>query len=136
MIDQLWHRVWLSLPEDAGVLLDEGATVVVQDRGVAVLTIDQRHCEECPRTEVALAGDIDHHTAPFVAFALWRALSGHRPVRCDLRDVTYFGSAAARTIVEAQSLAALLGRDFELRGVHGLAAQVLDILDPERLIRR
>jgi anti-anti-sigma regulatory factor len=87
-------------------------------------------------TVVAVDGDIDPDTAPLVRCALARVLAGRMPVCCDLARVTFFGAAAAHTILDANSGAMATGRIFFLRGVQGIAGQVLNAVDPGHIVPR
>jgi anti-anti-sigma factor len=87
-------------------------------------------------TVVVIDGEIDADTAVLVRLALADALDGPAPVCCDLTGVTFFGAAAARTVLAAHSCAMATERIFFLRGVRGITAKVLDVVDPDRLVPR
>jgi anti-anti-sigma factor len=87
-------------------------------------------------TVVAVAGEIDEDTVSLVGSALARALNGPTSVCCDLSGVTFFGAAAARTLLAAHFLAVATGRIFFLRGVRGITARVLNAVDPGLIVPR
>jgi anti-anti-sigma regulatory factor len=58
------------------------------------------------------------------------------PVCCDLSQVTFFGAAAANTVLSAYRQATAPGNGFFLRGVHGITGRVLGIVDPDRVVPR
>ena len=85
---------------------------------------------------IEVVGEIDQDTAPLVELALERALDDRTSVCCDLSRVTFFGAAAAHTLLDAHGRAAETGRVFFLRGVRGTTAWVLNLADPGHRIPR
>jgi anti-anti-sigma factor len=85
---------------------------------------------------IEVVGEIDQNTAPLIELALERALDGRTSVCCDLSRVTFFGAAAAHTLLDAHGRAMETGRVFFLRGVRGTTARVLNLADPGHRIPR
>lgn len=96
------------------------------------------HAESPERARVVVEGDIDQDTAPAVQAVLLDALA-HRPmVCCDLRLVSFLGSAGVETLARAHAAAEEGGRTIVLTGVAGIVERVLrltgmlDVLAVER----
>lgn len=141
MTDQHMHHV-IRLP--AGDVTSEPfddfrPVVVVDELGLdvasVVRSIERLETGGC-LTVISAHGALDRDTAPLLSAALWRALCGPMPVCCDLSGVTFFGASAARAVAGANFFASDLGREFQLRGVHGVTRRVLAVVDPGGLIRR
>jgi anti-anti-sigma factor len=76
---------------------------------------------------VAVAGDVDHDSAPLLSSTLTSAIDGNPRVCCDLSEVDFFGASGAHTMLAAHWHATTAGRRFTVRGVHGLARRVFGI---------
>jgi anti-sigma B factor antagonist len=87
-----------------------------------------------PLAVVAVDGDIDQDTAPLLEQALRVAINDRLETCLDMRRVGFFGGAGANVLIGAHGYAASRGRCFILRGVHGIATQVLTIVGLDRLI--
>jgi anti-anti-sigma regulatory factor len=110
-----------------------------RDLGAPVITVNSRIERESSGetlTVVAITGEIDADTTAQVGLALANALNGPAPVCCDLGDVTFFGAAAAHTILAANSYAIAREQILFLRGVRGITAKILDVVDPDGLVPR
>jgi anti-anti-sigma factor len=120
-------------PAAAGDSVGVSATVAGFD-GVVIGTVT-RH-REAGQTDpahrqelivVSVIGDLDADTGPLLHIALTEALDTNPSVCCDLRRVTFFGAAGANTVLAAHLRAAASGRQFTVRGVHGMTRLVLAI---------
>jgi len=144
MTAQHSHRLRRGRLQPAGPLFTPGVrATVADDDGTIVITIS-RQVEPASTevgaddslTVVAVDGEIDYDTARLVQLALCRALDDRTAVCCDLSRVTFFGAAAAGTLLCAQQHAAEVGQRFFLRGVDGISGRVLNIVDPESTVAR
>ena len=88
-----------------------------------------------PLTVVAVDGDVDQDTAPLLHAALVDTLDGAPRVCCDIAGTEFFGAAGISTVLGAHRHATGLGRDFFLRGVHGLAGRVLRLAEVTSVVR-
>jgi anti-anti-sigma factor len=116
---------------------DGVAASVADADGETVVTVSSRVERESSDagpddalTVIAIDGEIDQDTAPLVRLALEQALHGRTSVCCDVSRVSFFGVAAAHTVLDAHSHAVETGCVFFLRGVRGTAARVLNAVDP------
>jgi anti-anti-sigma factor len=87
-----------------------------------------------PLSVVSVDGDIDQDTAPLLEQALRLAINDRLRTCLDMRRVDFFGAAGVHVLMAAQGHAASLRHCFVLRGVHGIANQVLTIVGLDRLI--
>ena len=76
---------------------------------------------------VSVTGDLDADTSPLLDIALTQALDANPNVCCDLSRATFFDAAGANTVLAAHLRAAATGRQFTVRGVHGITRLVLSI---------
>jgi anti-sigma B factor antagonist len=83
---------------------------------------------------VSVAGDLDADTGPLLHTALTAALDVNPHVCCDLSRVAFFGAAGANAVLAAHLRAAATGRQFTVRGVHGITEQVLAITDVDKML--
>jgi len=120
-------------PTPLGRPLEVSATVAGFDG--AVIGSVTRH-REAARSDsafphdllvVSLDGDLDADTGPLLQGALIEALAASPSVCCDLSRVTFFGAAGANTVVAAHLRATATGRQFTVRGVHGITRWVLAV---------
>ncbi|GID94278.1 hypothetical protein Adi01nite_36900 [Amorphoplanes digitatis] len=84
---------------------------------------------------VEVAGDIDADTAPTLSAALTAAIRVTPRICCDLRGVDFFGADGANVLATAHLQAAHARGAFSVRGVHGVAAQVLDLTGLNGILR-
>jgi anti-anti-sigma factor len=85
-----------------------------------------------PTTVIAVRGDIDIDTAPYLERALQRAFDDSVAICCDLGRTEFFGAAGANVLLGAVRQAAAAGAVFTVRGVHEVVAQVLDAVGFDR----
>ena len=128
----------LQQPGRPGGAFPGGVTATVADDAETILVTVSTALTSAgdPQTVVAVDGEIDQDTAPLVRLALSQALDGPMPVCCDLSRVTFFGAAAANTVLAAHRQATAFGKVFFLRGVQGITGRVLTIIDPDRVVPR
>jgi anti-anti-sigma factor len=120
-------------PSVAGQSVGVSATIAGYD-GVVIGRVT-RHREAGPTGSaltqelivVSVDGDLDADTGPLLHLALTEALDANPNVRCDLSRVAFFGAAGANTVLAAHLRAAATGRQFTVRGVHGITQLVLAI---------
>ena len=74
---------------------------------------------------VSVTGDLDADTGPLLHLALTEALNANPRVCCDLSRVAFCGAAGANAVLAAHLRAAATGRQFTVRGVHGITRLVL-----------
>jgi anti-anti-sigma factor len=85
-------------------------------------------------TVVSVTGDLDADTGPLLHIALTEALDANPSVCCDLSRVAFFGAAAANTLLAAHLRAGATGRQFTVRGVHGITRLVLAITHLDEIL--
>jgi anti-anti-sigma factor len=127
-------------PAAAGDSVGVSATLAGFD-GVVIARIT-RHREAgltCPRLwqeliVVSVTGDLDADTGPLLHIALTQALQANPNVCCDLSRVAFFGAAGANAVLAAQLCAAASGRQFTVRGVHGITRLVLAITHVDEIL--
>jgi anti-anti-sigma factor len=83
---------------------------------------------------VSVAGDLDADTAPLLHTALTAALDANLQVCCDLSRVAFCDAAGANTVLAAHWRAAGTGRQFTVRGVHGITKLVLAITRLDKVL--
>jgi anti-anti-sigma factor len=83
---------------------------------------------------VEVRGDVDADSVTVFRAALLHALGRDPVVRCDLRDVRFFGAAGANALAAAALRAAEAGHRLELCGVHGVTRRVLVIAGLDRVL--
>jgi anti-anti-sigma factor len=119
---------------DTTIADDNAAIMVTLSRHAAPVRTDAE--SGTSMTVVAVGGDIDADTAPVLRRALAQALSDSVSVYCDLSDVTFFGAAAANTLLAVHQRATDLGRVFALSGVRAMTARVWAVVDPAGVVPR
>ena len=88
-----------------------------------------------PETSVvAVDGEVDRDTAPLLEAVLIAAIDDHRRTCLDMCRVEVLDAAGARVLLAADRHATELGRDFRVRGVHGMPARVLTLLGVDRIV--
>jgi anti-anti-sigma factor len=124
-------------------LLDHASASITAADGTTVVTVSRRIEPKAPgagahsqQTVIAVDGEIDETTAPLMQLILRQGLETSTSVCCDLSRVTFFGAAGARVLLRASVQAGMTGCVFHLRGVHGMTARVLTVVDPGRSISR
>ena len=118
-------------PSAAGQPVEVSATVAGFD-GVVIGSVT-RHREAGPTDPalsqqwivVSVTGDLDADTGPLLHLALTEALDANSRVCCDLSRVAFCGAAGANAVLAAHLRAAATGRQFTVRGVHGITRLVL-----------
>lgn len=109
--------------------------------GIVIATIAQR-TERAPAESggdeemsvVAVDGDVDRDTAPLLARVLTGAIDDHPRTCLDMCHVDVLDAAGVRALLAADRYAADHGRDFHVRGVHGMPERVLTMLGVHRII--
>jgi anti-sigma B factor antagonist len=134
----------LAPPEGAPMweLVGDGVTASVAGYDGTVIATITRTVEspaalagvDGPLSVVTVDGDIDQDTAPLLEQALRLAINDRLRTCLDMRRVDFFGAAGVHVLMAAQGHAASLRHCFVLRGVHGIANQVLAIVGLDRLI--
>lgn len=94
-----------------------------------------RQVRRGPILVVKVAGDVDADTAHTLSDALAAAIQVTPHVCCDLRGVDFFGAEGANVLATAHIHAAHARGAFSVRGVHGVAAQVLDLTGLSGILR-
>jgi anti-anti-sigma regulatory factor len=124
-------------------IADEVTASVTDDDGIVVITVSRRVERESSDagpddslTVIDIDGEIDVDTVPLVELALAQGLAGRMAVCCDLTRVTFLGAAGAHALLTAHVRAVAARRVFYLRGVQGIAAHVLNAIDPGRIVPR
>jgi anti-sigma B factor antagonist len=109
--------------------------------GVIIATIARR-IERAPAPSgadgempvVAVDGEVDRDTAPLLEAVLIAAIDDHRRTCLDMCRVDVLDAAGARVLLTADRHATELGRDFRVRGVHGMPARVLTLLGVDHVV--
>jgi anti-anti-sigma factor len=95
------------------------------------LTITRRTehpAEGRPLVVVTVTHDVDEDSAPALRATLTEALATNRRVCCDVSAVTFFGAAAATTVLDAHRQAQARGAGFTIRGARGLTREILEFV--------
>jgi anti-anti-sigma factor len=95
------------------------------------LTITRRTehpAEGRPLVVVTVTHDVDEDSAPALRATLTEALATNRQVCCDVSAVTFFGAAAATTVLDAHRQAQARGAGFTVRGGRGLTREILEFV--------
>jgi anti-anti-sigma factor len=122
--------------QDRRAVHPDGVTASLETPdGALRIVISRRRASGSPGAMVFdLEGHIDFDTAPLLADALLRALDREPVVCCDLDRVVFFGATGANVLRDADRHGRSLGHRLVLRGVRGVARDVLRVADLESLV--